>query len=88
MAARVNPMKVLREAVNSRIYVKLKDGSEYVGVLTATDSTMNLILEDAIEVADGGRRIVARIGKALIRGSMIEFVSFNPELAAEEALTG
>ena len=88
MSSRVNPMKVLKEAVNSRIYVKLKDGSEYIGVLTATDSTMNLILDDVVEVADGGRRIVAKIGKALIRGSMIEFVSFNPELAAEEALTG
>ena len=84
----VNPFKFLREAVDSRIYVKLKDGSEYVGTLIATDATMNLILDDAIEVAEGGRRVVAKVGRILIKGSMVEFISFNPELAAEGALLG
>ena len=84
----VNPLKYLRDAVDSQIYVRLKDGSEYVGVLTVTDSTMNLILEDSVELRGGGKRIVAKIGKAMIRGSMIQYISFNPEIAAEEALTG
>ncbi len=84
----VNPLKYLKDAVKTKIYVKLKDGSEYVGTLVATDNTMNLILEDAIEVADNGKRVVARVGKVLIKGSMVEFISFNPELAAERALVG
>jgi len=82
-----NPLKYLREAVNSQVYVKLKDGSEYVGILRVTDSTMNLILDDVIEVR-GGKQVVAKLGRALIRGSMIQYISFNPELAAGQALTG
>ncbi len=86
----VNPFRYLKEAMNSksRIYVKLKDGSEYVGVLVATDTTMNLILDEAIEVAENGRKMVAKVGRILIKGSMVEYISFNPEMAAEEALIG
>lgn len=83
----MNPLRLLREAVNTQIYVKLKDGSEYVGVLKVTDSTMNLVLEDAVELRGGGKEIVAKVGKVLIRGSMIQYISFNPDIAAEEALT-
>ena len=78
----------MRDAVNTQIYVRLKDGSEYIGTLLMTDSTMNLILDDTIEVRGGGKRIAARIGKAMIRGSMIQYISFNPDIAAEDALTG
>ncbi len=83
----VNPLKYLRDAVNSPIYVKLKDGSEYVGILRTSDSTMNLILEDVVEVR-GSKQVVAKLGRAIIRGSMIQYISFNPEIAAEQALTG
>ncbi|MCE4598829.1 MAG: U6 snRNA-associated Sm-like protein LSm6 [Desulfurococcales archaeon] len=82
-----NPLKYLRDAVNNQIYVKLKDGSEYIGTLLVTDSTMNLILDDAMEVR-GGKQVVAKIGKILIRGSMVQYISFNPEIAAEEVFTG
>ncbi|MEM1684708.1 MAG: U6 snRNA-associated Sm-like protein LSm6 [Acidilobaceae archaeon] len=87
MSELTNPMKYLREAINNQVYVKLKDGSEYVGILKVTDSTMNLILEDAVEIR-GGKQIVAKIGRVLIRGSMIQYISFSPEIAAEQALTG
>jgi len=72
--------------MKKQIYVRLKDGSEYMGTLLATDSTMNLVLDDTVLLEDDGKTIRARIGKALIRGSMIEYISFNPEVAAEEAL--
>ena len=81
------PLKYLRDAVETQIYVKLKDGSEYVGTLKVTDKTMNLILENTVEVR-GGRQVVAKIGRALIRGSMVQYISFNPEIAAGDALTG
>lgn len=84
----VNPLKYLREAVNSRIYVRLKDGSEYVGTLIATDNTMNLILEDAIEVADGGKKLKAKVGRVLIKGAMVEIISFNPEDAVDVEVLG
>ncbi len=83
---RPNPLGYLRRHMKKQIYVRLKDGSEYMGTLLATDSTMNLVLDDTVLLEDDGKTIRARIGKALIRGSMIEYISFNPEVAAEEAL--
>ncbi|MEM1927914.1 MAG: LSM domain-containing protein [Acidilobaceae archaeon] len=73
------PLRYLRNALNSRVYVKLKDGTEYVGRLVSADSLMNLVLEDSFEVKDG-RSPAAKMGVLLVRGSMILFVSFNPEL--------
>ena len=88
MSSRPQPLRVLRSYVNKQIYVRLKDGSEYMGTLLATDSTMNLVLDDTVILADNGKTIKARIGKALIRGSMVEYISFNPDIAAREALVG
>jgi small nuclear ribonucleoprotein len=79
----MNPLRYLREAVSTQIYVKLKDGTEYVGLLLVTDSTMNLVLDNSVEVKDG-RQVVAKLGKILIRGSVVQYVSFNPELAAPD----
>ncbi|MGC9210413.1 MAG: U6 snRNA-associated Sm-like protein LSm6 [Acidilobus sp.] len=78
-----NPLKYLRDALDTTIYVKLKDGSEYVGLLKVTDSTMNLVLENSVEVKDG-KQVVAKLGKILIRGSMVQYVSFNPEIAVPD----
>ncbi|MCE4628516.1 MAG: U6 snRNA-associated Sm-like protein LSm6 [Desulfurococcales archaeon] len=85
-AQRVQPLKFLRSHIKKQIYVRLKDGSEYMGVLLATDSTMNLVLDDTVMLENNGKTVKAKIGKALIRGSMVEYISFNPEIAAEEAL--
>jgi len=85
-SSRPQPLRYLRSFIKKQIYVRLKDGSEYMGILLATDSTMNLVLDDTVLLADNGKTIKAKIGKALIRGSMVEYISFNPELAAEEAL--
>jgi len=79
----MNPLRYLREAINTNIYVKLKDGTEYIGQLKVTDSTMNLLLENSVEVKDG-KQVVAKLGKVLIRGSMIQYISFTPEVAAPE----
>jgi len=83
-----NPLKYLRNAVNREVYVRLKDGSEYVGVLVATDSTMNLVLDNAVRLQGGGKSVKAVLGKVFIRGSMVQYISFNPEVAASEALSG
>ncbi|MCE4608382.1 MAG: U6 snRNA-associated Sm-like protein LSm6 [Caldisphaeraceae archaeon] len=82
----VSPMKYLREAMDTQVYVKLKDGSEFIGVLKMTDTTMNLVLDDSIEVKDG-KLIIAKVGKILIRGSMVQYISFTPDIAAAEALS-
>ncbi|MCE4612226.1 MAG: U6 snRNA-associated Sm-like protein LSm6 [Desulfurococcales archaeon] len=79
----ISPLRYLKNAIDTQIYVKLKDGSEYVGTLKVTDGTMNLILEDAMELKNDGKDIVAKVGKVLIRGSMIQYISFNPDMALE-----
>ena len=82
------PIRYLRNALNREIYVRLKDGSEYIGVLIATDSTMNIVLDQAKRLQGGGKEVKAVLGKVFIRGSMIQYVSFDPDIAAREALAG
>ena len=84
----LNPIRYLRNATNKEIYVRLKDGSEYIGVLVATDNTMNLVLDNAKRLQGGGKEVKAVLGKVLIRGSMIQYISFDPDKAAAEALMG
>ncbi len=77
-----NPLRVLREAVGRVILVKLKDGSEYIGRLEMTDSTMNLVLSDCMEVREGTNEPVVKYGQVLIRGSQILFVSVDYDVHA------
>ncbi len=72
-----SPLKRLRSAANRVILVKLKDGSEYIGKLALSDSTMNLILDDCVEVKEGSTEPIAKYGRVLIRGSNILFVSLD-----------
>ncbi|PSN91770.1 hypothetical protein B9Q03_03270 [Candidatus Marsarchaeota G2 archaeon OSP_D] len=72
------PPKYIRNALNTEVLVRLKDGSEFVGKLVDYDSVMNLILEDSKEVdRDGNPRI--NLGKVMIRGSQIIFVRVAPQ---------
>ncbi|WP_460124641.1 U6 snRNA-associated Sm-like protein LSm6 [Stetteria hydrogenophila] len=75
---------MLRDHIGNPVYVKLKDKSEYIGTLKMTDNTMNIVLEDCVEVRNGGKEIVAKYGTVFVRGSMILYVSFNPEKAAPD----
>ena len=42
-----NPLTILQNAQNSIILLRLKDGTEYKGLLKEIDAYMNMILEDA-----------------------------------------
>ena len=82
------PLRFLRDRVGDYVYVRLKDKTEYVGRLVGTDSTMNLVIDECVEIRDGGKTVVARLGRVLVRGSMIMFVSFEPEKAAPHYMVG
>ncbi len=72
------PPKYIRNALNTEVLVRLKDGSEFIGKLVDYDSVMNLILEDSKEVdREGNPRI--NLGKVMIRGSQIIFVRVSPQ---------
>ena len=73
-----NPLKLLQRAVDNKILVRLKSGSEYIGRLIETDAYMNLVLSEAEELEDGVS--IARFGEVFIRGNNILFI--NPDLTA------
>jgi len=57
----------------SEVCVKLKDGSEYRGIVEDTDYAMNIILNEAVQVSEDGTPIV-KYGKIFIRGSNIVYI--------------
>jgi small nuclear ribonucleoprotein len=80
MKNRMNPLKTLRDSKGSMVLVKLKDGTEYTGVVESTDPTMNLILKECTEYREGQNQPRAKYGQVMIRGSSILYVSFSPEV--------
>lgn len=85
-AKSITPLKMLKEAVGRVILVKLKDGSEYIGKLEVTDSTMNLVLDGCVEVKPGTLEPRVKYGRALIRGSHVVYVSIDYEIVARGSL--
>ena len=67
-----NPLTILQNAQNSKILLRLKDGTEYRGFLKEIDAYMNMILEDATEIMDGSP--VAKYNEIFIRGNNLLFI--------------
>ncbi len=81
----ISPLKYLKSAVNQVVLVKIKDGTEFIGVLEMADHTMNLVLTDCEAIDSNGNKI-AKYGKVLIRGSHIVYVSVNYGQVAPEII--
>ena len=77
------PLRLLQKSVESRIFVKLKDGTEYVGWLERSDISMNLILNEAMQVSSANEPI-ANYGRILIRGNNILYISVEPDKVSFE----
>ncbi len=73
----MTPLKYLRDARGNTVFVKLKDGGEFVGVLDFSDNTMNVILKDSTEMKEYSNEPKAKYGTILIRGSNILFISLD-----------
>ena len=67
-----NPLNILQNAQKSKILLRLKDGTEYRGILKEIDAYMNMILEDATEIMDGSP--VAKYNEIFIRGNNLLFI--------------
>ncbi len=67
-----NPLSILQNAQNSQILLRLKDGTEYKGLLKEIDAYMNLILEDCTEIMEGSP--VAKYNEIFIRGNNLLFI--------------
>ena len=67
-----NPLHILQAAQNSQILLRLKDGTEYRGLLKEIDAYMNMILENCTELMDGSP--VAKYNEIFIRGNNLLFI--------------
>jgi len=80
MASQVQPnmpLKALASALNNNILVKLKDGSEIIGILEQSDTSMNLVLSEAKEIDEKDGKLLANYGRIFIRGSNILYIAVN-----------
>ena len=67
-----NPLNILQQSQGSIILLRLKDGTEYRGLLKEIDPYMNIILESATELLDGTP--VAKYNEIFIRGNNLLFI--------------
>ncbi len=67
-----NPLQILQNSQGSTILLRLKDGTEYKGLLKEIDAYMNMILEDATEMIDN--LPVAKYNEIFIRGNNLLFI--------------
>ena len=67
-----NPLAILQNAQNSQILLRLKDGTEYKGLLKEIDAYMNCIIEECTELMDGAP--VAKYNEIFIRGNNLLFI--------------
>ena len=79
-----NPLKVLKGSEGNIVLVKTKGGYEYIGVLDLVDGVMNVVLADCIEYNNGEPTL--RLGKVIIRGSQIEYISLDYGRVAPESV--
>jgi small nuclear ribonucleoprotein (snRNP)-like protein len=70
------PLEVLSKLkeLGVEVSVKLKDGTEYRGVVEEIDVAMNLILGKAVQVSEDGNPLV-NYGRIFIRGSNIVYIA-------------
>ncbi|MFX1568065.1 MAG: LSM domain-containing protein [Promethearchaeota archaeon] len=67
-----NPLQILQNSQGSIILLRLKDGTEYRGLLKEIDAYMNMILENATELMEG--QPIAKYNEIFIRGNNLLFI--------------
>jgi small nuclear ribonucleoprotein len=67
------PLDMLNQSKGKEVLIKLKDGNQIAGILTAFDIHINIVLENARELEKG--EVKRSIGFTFIRGDMIVFIS-------------
>ena len=65
------PLDVLGSSIDKKIIVRIKNGETMAGTLKAFDSHINVSLEDSEIQGEN----TTKIGKALIRGDSIVYIS-------------
>jgi len=73
MTENSRPLDALNLARNKRVIVELKNNKIYTGKLKAFDIHVNVVLEDAEEIANG--EVKRKLGVVFIRGDTITVIS-------------
>jgi len=71
-------MEYLSKHIGSTVLVTLKGGTWIRGIFRSYDAHLNLILDDAEEIiqnGESGEHSVRKLGKVLIRGDTVVFIS-------------
>lgn len=72
------PLDILDQVLNRQpVIVSLKGGRELRGVLQGYDVHMNLVLDKAEEVSEGGQ--VRSVGMLIVRGDNVIYISPSVE---------
>jgi small nuclear ribonucleoprotein (snRNP)-like protein len=69
------PLAFLFKNINSNVRIRLKNDTEYRGILVKCDNYMNLILDNTTEY--NSNELIADYGSVFIRGNNIIFISFE-----------
>lgn len=67
------PLDLLNSSKDRRIMVELKNGRQFMGKLLAFDIHINIVMDEAEEIADGETK--RKIGKIFLRGDTIILIS-------------
>ena len=67
------PFDLLNDSIGKEVLVMLKDEVQFRGTLKAFDIHMNIVLENAQELKNGG--IKTKFGKLILRGDNVLFIS-------------
>ncbi|HVA82619.1 MAG: small nuclear ribonucleoprotein [Candidatus Micrarchaeota archaeon] len=67
------PFDLLNKAIGQQVLIRLKNGTDIRGKMTAFDIHMNIVLDLAEEHEDGNLK--TKIGTILLRGGNILWVS-------------
>ena len=74
MTVTERPFDLLNKSISKQVLIRLKNNSEIRGKVTSFDVHMNIVLDGAEEVEDGGS-IKSKLGTILLRGGNILFIS-------------
>jgi len=70
---RKKPLMVLRESLGKEIYVVIRGGREYRGILEGYDQHMNFVLRKVQESKDG--EVIQDFPLVILRGDNVIYVS-------------
>ncbi|CCW59844.1 unnamed protein product [Phytomonas sp. EM1] len=78
------PLKVLYDAIGTKVSLELANGEVYSGTLTELQDTMNVLLVDATKVSKSGKKTTMK--SVFLRGSNVVFFQLSDLLQMSPAL--